>query len=251
MLSVIMPTRNERENVELLIYTLLAILEPPTAGEFELLVVDDSDDGSDAYLAERLRPYRQVRFHHRAEGTGLGTAIGDGVEMATRRYLLAMDTDFNHNPLELPRLLAGLAAAELVGGSRFLAGGDMPGHRFRYHCSRTFNLFIRRMLGLATTDNLAGFWVAERERILALKREWDVFYGYGDYYIRLLLAGHLLGWRVEELPVRYLQRLMGESKTSFVKELRRYTGTVVELRKEIPGLRNRLARLRLPGPAGS
>ena len=116
----------------------------------------------------------------------------------------------------------------------------MPGHRFRYHCSRTFNLFVRRTLGISTTDNLAGFWVAERERILALKRQWDFFYGYGDYYIRLLLAGHLLGWRVEELPVRYLQRLTGESKTSFVKELRRYTGTVLALKREIPALRSRL-----------
>ncbi|QQR72392.1 MAG: glycosyltransferase [Holophagales bacterium] len=240
MLSVIMPTRNERENVELLIYTLLAILEPPTGGEFELLVVDDSVDGSDTYLAERLKPYRHVRFHHRAKGTGLGTAIGDGVEMARRKFVLAMDTDFNHNPLELPRLLAGMGKADLVGGSRFLSGGDMPGHRFRYHCSRTFNLFVRRTLGISTTDNLAGFWVAERERILALKRQWDFFYGYGDYYIRLLLAGHLLGWRVEELPVRYLQRLTGESKTSFVKELRRYTGTVLALKREIPALRSRL-----------
>lgn len=247
MLSVILPTRNERENVELLIYTLLSICDPPTGGEFELLVIDDSFDGSDAYLAERLRPHaRHVRFHHRLVGTGLGTAIGDGVEMARGRYVLAMDTDFNHNPLRVPDLLAGMAEYDLVGGSRFVAGGSMPGHRLRYHGSRLFNLFIRRQLGLATTDNLAGYWIMEREKVLAIKRRWDFFSGYGDYYTRLLYAARVLGLKVLELPVVYLARLTGESKTHFGKELRRYTRNVLDLKRSRAEIRARLLAAESP-----
>ncbi|HSM51934.1 MAG TPA: glycosyltransferase [Thermoanaerobaculia bacterium] len=243
MLSVVLPTRNEREGVEILVHALASILERPTAGEVELLVVDDSTDGSDRYLAERFAPLAgRVRFEHRARGTGLGTAIGDGIEMAAHPLVAVMDADFNHDPLDVPRLLARFSdGVDLAGGSRFLPGGGMPGHALRCLGSRLFNRFVRTALSLPTTDHLGGFWVAERGRILELKRRWDLFHGYGDYYIRLLFAAHLLGWRVAELPVRYLQRLRGESKTSFRRELVRYSRAVGQLRREREALAGRLA----------
>lgn len=243
MLSVVLPTHNEREGVEILVHALASILDRPTGGAFELLVVDDSNDGSDRYLAERFAPLApRVRFHHRARGTGLGTAIGDGIEMATCRLVAVMDADFNHDPLDVPPLLARFQeGADLVGGSRFLPGGGMPGHPFRCQGSRLFNLFIRRALALPTTDHLGGYWLAERARIVELKRRWELFHGYGDYYIRLLFAAHLLGWRVVELPMRYLQRLRGESNTSFRRELVRYSRVVGQLRRERAALAARLA----------
>ena len=243
MLSVVLPTRNEREGVEILVHALASILDRPTAGALELLVVDDSTDGSDRYLAGRFAPLAgRVRFHHRERGTGLGSAIGDGIEMAAHPLVAVMDADFNHDPLDVPRLLARLGEGlDLAGGSRFLPGGGMPGHELRCAGSRLFNRFVRAALALPTTDHLAGFWVAERERILWLKRRWDLFHGYGDYYIRLLFAAHLLGWRVVEVPVRYLHRLRGESKTSFRRELVRYSRVVGELRRERAALARRLA----------
>lgn len=244
MLSVVLPTRNDRQSVELLIYTLLAVLEEPTGGVFELIVVDDSNDGSDVYLAEKMKRFAgKVDVWHREKGTGLATAIGDGIERCRHRYVLLMDADFNHDPLDLPRLLAEIRAGGcgLAGGSRFLPGGGMPGHRFRQQGSRTFNVFVMKALGLATTDHLAGFWIMERDKVLELKRRWDIFYGYGDYYIRMLYACRLAGIAVRELPVRYLSRLSGESNTSFRKELVRYTKTVLALRRERPELERRLA----------
>lgn len=241
MLSVVLSTRNEREGLEILVCALLAILEQATGGEFELLVVDDSDDGSDVHLAERLSRFPgRVRFVHREASTGLASAIGDGIRLARRRYVLAMDADFNHSPLELPPMLADMAAHDLLAGSRFLPGGGMPGHRFRQAGSRLFNAFVRRALAVSTTDNLAGFWIMERQRVLAIADRWPLFHGYGDYYIRLLLAAHWLGLRIRERPVRYLNRLTGESKTRFAKELLRYTRTVLELRRNAPALRSRL-----------
>lgn len=242
MLSVILPTRNERDAVELLIYALLAILEGPTAGDFELIVVDDSNDGSDDYLRGKLAGFAKVDFWHREKGTGLATAIGDGLERARKHFVLVMDADFNHNPLDLPRLLADLreSGAAMASGSRFLPGGAMEGHRFRYYGSLFFNLFVRRALGLATTDHLAGFWVMERARILELKRRWDVFYGYGDYYIRLLAAVQQAGLPIHERMVVYLNRPTGESKTNFRKELVRYTKSVMAIRRELPEIKRRL-----------
>lgn len=244
MLSVVLPTRNDRESVELLVYTLLAILEKPTGGEFELIVVDDSSDGSDVLLAQNLEPWSaKVAVRHREQGTGLATAIGDGIDRCRRRYVLVMDADFNHDPFDLPKLLEQIRRGDgdLVGGSRFLPGGGMPGHRFRQLGSRLFNLFVKKALGLATTDHLAGFWIAERAQVQELKRRWDLFYGYGDYYIRLLYACRLAGLRVVERPVTYLSRLRGESSTNFRKELLRYTRTVLALRREKAELARRLA----------
>lgn len=243
MLSVVLPTRNDRHSVELLVYTLLAILEEPTGGEFELLVVDDSNDGSDAYLAEKLKRWSKVKVWHREKGTGLATAIGDGIERCRHRYVLLMDADFNHDPLELPKMLAAirLGGWDVVSGSRFLPGGGMPGHALRNLGSSVFNLFVRRSLGLETTDMLAGFWIMGRERVLELKRRWEIFYGYGDYYIRFLYACRLAGMKVQERPVQYLKRLYGESGTNFRKELVRYTKTVMALRRERPDIEKRLA----------
>jgi dolichol-phosphate mannosyltransferase len=243
MLSVVLPTRNERDAVELLIYALLTVLEAPTGGEFELIVVDDSNDGSDAYLAERLAPFApRVDFWHRPKGTGLATAIVDGIRRARRKYVLLMDADFNHNPLDVPKLLQQIqeGGMHLASGSRFLPGGAMEGHRFRFYGSLLFNLFVRRALGLATTDHLAGFWIMERERVLELQRRWDLFYGYGDYYIRLLAACQVAGLKVEERMVRYLNRPTGESKTNFRKELARYTRSVLAIRRELPDIQRRL-----------
>ncbi len=65
----------------------------------------------------------------------------------------------------------------------------MPGHApAQPRQPHLFNLFVRKALGLETTDMLAGFWIMERERVLELKKRWEIFYGYGDYYIRFLYA---------------------------------------------------------------
>ncbi len=233
MLSVVLPTRNEKEGTELLVYCLVGVLEPVTAGRFELVLIDDSTDDSFAYLETRLlHQGPRVQLHHRAVGRGLATAIAEGIERASQPIVAVMDADFNHNPLDLPPLLAALSDHDFAFGSRFLPGGAMLGHPVRQGGSLLFNRFIRRALGLPTYDHLSGFWVAERERIRTLNRKWPLFFGYGDYFIRLLLAAHLLGWRIHERPVRYLQRLSGESKTRFHVELLRYTRTVLALRRE-------------------
>jgi dolichol-phosphate mannosyltransferase len=244
VLSVVLPTRNDRKSVEFLIYTLLAVLEEPAGGDFELVVVDDSNDGSDAYLAEKMRRFAgQVDVWHREKGTGLATAIGDGIERCRGEQVLLMDADFNHDPHDLPRLLElkKSSGCDLASGSRFLPGGGMPGHRFRQTGSKVFNRFVQRALGLESTDMLAGFWLMERAKVLELKRRWDIFYGYGDYYIRMLYACRLAGMEVREMPVRYLSRLAGESNTNFRKELQRYTRTVMALRRERPEIEKRLA----------
>ena len=121
MLSVVLPTRNDRKSVEFLIYTLLAVLEEPTGGDFELVVVDDSNDGSDAYLAEKMRRFAgKVDVWHREKGTGLATAIGDGIERCRGDQVLLMDADFNHDPHDLPRLLElkRSSGCDLASGSR-------------------------------------------------------------------------------------------------------------------------------------
>jgi dolichol-phosphate mannosyltransferase len=242
LISVVLPTRNERDGTVLLVYALLGALGDFAGRPFELVVVDDSSDGSEEYLRERLRRRRDVvDIVHREHGTGLASAIGDGIRRARGEDVLVMDADFNHNPLDVLRLLGASAGADLVIGSRFVRDGAMLGHPLRERGSRLFNQFVRHALGLATRDHLCGFWLAPRAAVVELEGRWPLFYGYGDYFIRLVFAAHLLGWRVREIPVDYLDRLTGESKTRFHVEVFRYTGEVLRLRRGRRALAARLA----------
>lgn len=239
--SVVLPARNERDGTVLLVYALLVALEDFAPRPFEIVVVDDSTDGSEEFLRDRLRHRAdRVEIVHRERGTGLASAIREGIVRAQGDDVLVMDADFNHNPLDVLRLLAVRDEADLVVGSRFVRDGAMLGHPVRERGSRLFNQFIRRTLDLATHDHLCGFWLASRSRVLEVDRRWPLFYGYGDYFIRMLFAADLLGWRVSEIPVDYLDRLTGESKTRFHVEIFRYAGEVLRLRRQRAALRARL-----------
>ncbi len=242
--AVILPTRNEGEGLEILVYALLPILDRECGSGYEICIIDDSTDGSDRVLAEVFAPFStRVRFCHREQGRGLASAIEDGILSTDREAVLVMDADFNHSPLELPPMLAAGESCSIISGSRFLPGGGMPGSRFREVGSRIFNRFVQRALGLPTTDNLAGFFLMPRSLVLAIRELWPLFSGYGDYCIRLFAAISWMGLEIHERPTRYLSRLTGKSKTRFVRELGRYSRTVLEVRRSAATLRPQFKRL--------
>jgi glycosyltransferase involved in cell wall biosynthesis len=243
-LAVILPTRNEGEGLEILVYALLPLLDRSCGSQYEIRIIDDSTDGSDQTLAEVFKPFApRVSFVHREHGQGLASAIEAGILSTDREMILVMDADFNHSPLEIPPMLAASDEWLVVSGSRFLPGGGMPGRRFRETGSRIFNQFVRRALQLPTTDHLAGFFLIPRELLLEIRNRWPLFTGYGDYCIRLFAAITWMGLGIQERPTRYLSRITGESKTRFLRELARYTRTVLEIRKLEPQLRPQFERL--------
>lgn len=100
----------------------------------------------------------------------------------------------------------------------------------RYRLSLLYNVFIRFLLHTQIQDNLSGFFAVRRDRLFQLQPKFDqIFYGYGDYFIRLLLVAWRSQWRILEVPVFYVLRRHGLSKTGFWNIFRDYTAAVLWL----------------------
>ncbi|MBK8480280.1 MAG: polyprenol monophosphomannose synthase [Proteobacteria bacterium] len=211
---VIVPTYNERENLEALTTAILA--ELPTA---DILVVDDgSPDGTGA-LADALHG-REPRIDvlHRPSKQGLGTAYLAGFRHGLARnyaYFIEMDCDFSHDPQYLPALLErARAGADLVLGSRYIdQGGTRNWSLARRAISRGGNLYARAVLGLPFDDLTGGFKcfrraVLERIRLEAVRSE-----GYA-FQIEMTYRAWRRGFRIEEVPIIFVDRRVGQSKMS-------------------------------------
>jgi len=233
--SIILPTYNERDNICDLIDAIGREMTPGGL-EWEVLVVDDSSpDGTAEAVRQRYDLAAAgvngpVKLHVRSRDKGLAQAIRYGLEQASGRTLVVMDTDFNHDPAMIPQMVDLLRYYDLVIGSRFVMGGGME-DAIRYRLSLLYNVFIRLLFYTQIQDNLSGFFAVRRETLFPLQPKFDrIFYGYGDYFIRLLLLAWRNDWKILEVPVFYILRRHGESKTGFWDVFRDYTLAVVKLR---------------------
>ena len=240
--SVILPTFNERDNICDLVDAIHRELEP--AGyAYEVLVVDDnSPDGTAEVVRLRYRlegtatallpgsERGRLRLFVRTQDKGLANSIRDGLLAAQGQTLVVMDTDFNHDPALIPQMVDLLRYYDLVIGSRFVMRGGME-DRLRYHFSQLYNVFIRALFQTQIQDNLSGYFAIRRERLYSLAPLFPaIFHGYGDYFIRLLLAAWRQGWKILEVPVFYILRRHGDSKTGFWSVFKKYTAAVLRLR---------------------
>jgi dolichol-phosphate mannosyltransferase len=225
--SVILPTYNEKGNITELISAISKVLETEKI-DFELIVVDDnSPDGTAEAVHDISKNDPRVRLFVRKSERGLATAIKYGIEKSTGDILIVMDTDFNHNPVVLPQLVSFLRYYDIVIGSRFVFGGGME-DRFRYFCSLLYTKWLRYFLGIHIKDKLSGFFSIRKDRLLSFDID-SIFYGYGDFFIRLLLKAQKDGFRMLEVPTFYELRKAGESKTDFLKVFYKYTKSSINI----------------------
>ncbi len=240
--SVVLPTFNERDNICDLIDAICRELQP--AGyRFEIMVVDDSSpDGTAEVVRGRYDlgdstggpipnyPAGTLRLFVRTVDKGLAASIRDGLLLAQGQTLVVMDTDFNHDPAMIPQMVDLLRHYDLVIGSRFVMRGGME-DRQRYHFSQLYNVFIRVLFHIQIQDNLSGFFAVRRDRLFSLASLFPrIFYGYGDYFIRLLLVAWRSDWKILEVPVFYILRRHGTSKTGFWSVFKKYTAAVLRVR---------------------
>lgn len=242
--SIILPTYNERDNICDLIDAIDRELGP-LAWPFEILVVDDnSPDGTAQVVAQQygldlvnahttgITGHRNgvIHVYVRTSDKGLAKAIRAGLEWARGNTLVVMDTDFNHDPAMIPQMVELLNYYDLVIGSRFVMQGGME-DKWRYRASLIYNFFLRVLFMTQIQDNLSGFFAVRRERFFQMAALFDaIFYGYGDYFIRLLYVAWRKHWKILEVPVFYILRRHGDSKTGFWSIFRDYTGAVLRLR---------------------
>jgi dolichol-phosphate mannosyltransferase len=227
--SIILPTYNERDNICSLIESLENCLSL-TGWESEIVVIDDnSPDGTaDVVRLCQEKSKIPISLFVRTQERGLATAIKYGFERSSGDWIAVMDTDFNHDPDQIPQMLGLLQEFDLVIGSRFVKGGGME-DRQRHYYSQLYNLFIQLILWTPVHDNLSGFFAMRREKLIQLNTD-AIFQGYGEYFIRLIHSSRKSRYRICEIPVFYKLRMHGESKSNFTAMIRDYTACVISQR---------------------
>lgn len=226
-LSIILPTFNERGNIVPLLMRLREIIGDLGA-EAEVLVVDDaSPDGTAEAVRQAFADDSRIRVIVRAVNRGLAWSIREGIERSSGEVVVVMDTDFDHPPECVPLLYNIARHVDLVVGSRFAFGGGMPSNA-RYVLSYCYNLFMRLTLGTRINDNLSGLFAIRREALEKLEFD-KIFWGFGDYFFRLLLLSQRHGLSHVEVPVMYGERTDGASKTGLLAIFAIYTREIFRL----------------------
>lgn len=223
--SIILPTYNEEGNIIPLVRDIISTLQ---SSSFEILIIDDnSPDGTAEKAKKEFHHDKRIRIFVKKKDKGLARAIMYGIQKSKGVYILVMDTDFNHNPNDIPKFLRLKGKYDLIVGSRYIAGGGME-NRMRYYASFLYNLIIRFVLSLPTKDSLSGFFLTRRDILEKVDFE-TTFIGYGDYFIRLLKNIHRHTQSICEVPVFYKNRFSGESKSKLFKMCLDYSRTVFDL----------------------
>jgi dolichol-phosphate mannosyltransferase len=210
---IIIPTYNERENLE----NILAAIHDVVPHVHVLIVDDGSPDGT-GEIADRLRRGdERIHVLHREGKLGLGTAYIAGFKYALERdyeRIFEMDADFSHDPKYLPQMLAACETHDLAIGSRYVTGGGTENWGLaRRFISRGGGLYARTILGVSIRDLTAGFMCYRRETLEAIDLDAVSSTGY-VFQIELKYRVHKLGRSIVEIPIVFPDRVAGVSKMS-------------------------------------
>ena len=229
MYSIILPSYNEKENLPLLITKIKFFLKNK---KFNIYIIDDhSDDDTEEAIRKKFQSDKRILFTARKRyPRSLGRSVGEGILMSKNDKIIVMDTDFNHNPKYLLTLINQHEKFNysLVCGSRFL--NTKPNKlKSRYKMSKIYNLIMRPIMRSKISDNLSGFFFIDR-RIIDKQLFNKIFYGYGDYYIRLLYyMQKTSNLNIKEISIVYDERKFGLSKTKFINIFFKYTFEIIKL----------------------
>lgn len=214
---MIIPTYNEKENIAKMIETVFAIEEH----RFDLLVIDDNSPDGTAAIVEGLIPDSDGRLHiiRRAGKLGLGTAYIAGFKWAIAQgydYIIEMDADFSHPPRKLIELQAACAGgdADVAVGSRYKTGVNVVNWPMgRVLMSYYASAYVRMVLGMKVRDTTAGFVCYRREVLEAIDLDGVEFKGYA-FQIEMKFTAYRMGFRITEVPIVFVNRVLGTSKMS-------------------------------------
>jgi dolichol-phosphate mannosyltransferase len=212
---LILPTYNEAENIEPFVRAVTGQLEA-MGTPYTVLIVDDGSPDGTGHIADRLAgelPHLQVL--HRPRKAGLGRAYLAGFEVALEagaELVLEMDSDFSHDPADLPRLIAASNAADLVLGSRYVPGGGVTDWGLlRRLVSRGGSAYARLLLGVPVRDLTGGFKCFNRRVLEGIELDHVQANGY-QFQIELTYRAARAGFTITEVPILFRRRRHGDSK---------------------------------------
>ena len=214
---VIIPTYNEKENIEAII---TAVMDLPL--EFNVLVIDDgSPDGTAAIVKKLMNGIYKDRVFlvERSGKLGLGTAYITGFKWAIEHkanYIFEMDADFSHNPQDLLKLYDACAnqGADLSIGSRYITGVNVVNWPMgRVLMSYFASKYVRTVLGVKIKDTTAGFVCYKRHLLETMELDKIRFKGYA-FQIEMKYTAYKCGAKIIEVPIVFVNRVLGTSKMS-------------------------------------
>ena len=220
---VIIPTYNEKENIENIIRAVFSLEK-----DFHVLVVEDNSPDGTADIVRRLMitEFKGRLFIEERKGKlGLGTAYIHGFKWSLKNgydYIFEMDADFSHNPKDLERLYVACAndGADMSVGSRYVRGGKLENWPFdRIFLSYGASVYVRLITWIPVKDSTAGFVCYTRKVLETMNLDKIQFIGYA-FQIEMKFATHNLGFKIKEIPITFTDRVEGVSKMSkgIVKE---------------------------------
>lgn len=212
---IIIPTYNERQNIEPLFEAIFTV-----NNDVNILVVDDNSPDKTHELVEELSQglYKdKVFLLKRAGKLGLGTAYVAGFKWALAHsydYIMEMDADFSHNPIYINDFLREIKTADLVIGSRYVTGGGVVNWGIgRKFISRGGGIYSRLILGIPVNDVTGGYKCFRREVLESIDLDSVKSNGY-SFQIEMNYRTYLKGFRIQEVPIIFEDRRVGQSKMS-------------------------------------
>jgi dolichol-phosphate mannosyltransferase len=218
-LIVVLPTYNEKENLETMIETLLALPMP----NLSVLIVDDNSPDGTGQIADTLAAKMpdRVSVLHRKGKLGLGTAYIEGFRMALDKgadYVLQMDCDFSHDPKYIPQMIDKMedCNCDIVIGSRYVKGGSLDdtwsvGRKLLSWWANS--IYVRLILGTNAKDATGGFRLWKREVLEGIDLSRIRSNGY-VFQVETIYVAEKLGYTDEEIPIYFADRKIGTSKMS-------------------------------------
>lgn len=212
---VIIPTYNERENIENIIRKVFSL-----DGGYDILIIDDGSPDGTAAIVKRLQQEFPERLHmiERPGKLGLGTAYITGFKWSIDKgydYTFEMDADFSHNPEDLPRLYQACKdGADLAIGSRYCDGISVINWPIgRIIMSYYASVYVRTILGMKVYDCTAGFKCYSNKVLKTIDLDKVEMKGYG-FQIEMKYTTYKLGFKITEVPIIFINRKAGTSKMS-------------------------------------
>lgn len=214
---VIIPTYNEKENIEAII---TAVMELPI--EYHVLVIDDGSPDGTAHIVKDLMANKfagKLHLVERSGKLGLGTAYIAGFKWAIDHkydYIFEMDADFSHNPQDLLKLYDACAnqGADVAVGSRYVSGVNVVNWPMgRVLMSYFASKYVRFVLGMKVHDTTAGFVCYRREVLETIELDKIRFKGYA-FQIEMKFTAFKCGFKIQEVPIIFVNRVLGTSKMS-------------------------------------
>lgn len=217
MFTVILPTYNERENLERFVARILEVINDNDL-DGRIIVVDDGSPDGTGEIADTLAArLDNLSVIHRTEKQGIGPAYVAGFKQALATdtdFIMEMDCDFSHDPANIPAFLEAIKQADLVLGSRYVPGGRVENWGLmRRLISRWGGLYARMVLGIPVNDLTGGNKCFRREVLEALDLDAVSSQGYG-FQIEMTYRAIRKGFRVKEIPITFSDRQLGQSKMS-------------------------------------